>query len=247
MNNAHRIAAFAAGFDPASLTLADVAGAARSLLDTHAVAIAGWNEPTSLRLRRYLAGAASAPPGASLWREQGGQADAEQAALANGVAAHVLDYDDVSSPMRGHPSVALWPALVALGEQRGLPGARLASAYAVGFEIIVKLARGMAQPHYAQGWHSTSGLGTLGCAAACSHLLGLDAQATAHALGIAVAQTAGTRQNFGSDTKSFQAGHANMAGLRAALLADTGYRAGAAAWDSRGWPSSRSSCAREGR
>ena len=166
---------------------------------------------------------------ARLWR--GGRGSLEGAALANGVAAHVLDYDDVSSPMRGHPGVAIWPALLALGDARKVSGGQLASAFVVGFEVIVKLSRAMAVKHYARGWHSTSSIGAIGAAVACAHLLRLDAARTISAIGLAVAQTAGARQNFGTDAKSFQAGQANAAALRAALLAETGFSASPAALD----------------
>lgn len=225
-----QIAGFSVAFRSDRLTgsLREICG--RSLVDLHAAAIAGWSEPAAERARRYVAGLGTETGGAAgLWR--GGRCSVEGAALANGVAAHVLDYDDVSSPMRGHPGVAIWPALLALGEARKVSGDRLASAFVVGFEVIVKLSRAMAERHYARGWHSTSSIGTIGSAVACAHLLQLGVAETANAIGLAVAQTAGTRQNFGTDAKSFQAGQANAAALRAALLAETGFSASPAALD----------------
>lgn len=228
-----KIASYAAQFAPDRLTREHHLAAARTLVDTHAVAVGGWFEPAPTRFRQYAqaaglycsGGSDRADGSAGLWLG-GMRANAEVAAMANGVAGHVLDYDDVSSEMRGHPSAALWPALLALGESRDVSGARLISAFIVGFELIVKLSRGMAQEHYARGWHSTSGIGTVACAVACAHLLNLQAAAIQNAIGIAVAQTAGTRQNFGSDAKSFQAGHCNGAGVRSALLAEAGFTGG---------------------
>ena len=136
-----------------------------------------------------------------------------------------LDYDDVTSPLRGHPSVAMLPALIALGEHLDAPGRALAGAYVVGFDVICRLARAMALRHYVRGWHSTATIGGIGCAVACARLLGLDATRTANAVGLAVAQAAGSRANFGTHAKSFQAGHANALGLRAALLAREGFDA----------------------
>ncbi|MBN8960612.1 MAG: MmgE/PrpD family protein [Rhizobiales bacterium] len=225
-----RIARFATAFGPDRLTAPLRAACGRSLVDLHAAAIAGWDEPAAERVRRYCASlSGGAVDVVRLWR--GGYGSLEGAALANGVAAHVLDYDDVSSPMRGHPGVAIWPALLALGEARKASGDQLASAFIVGFEVIVKLSRAMAVRHYARGWHSTSSIGTIGAAVACAYLLRLDATRAINAIGLAVAQAAGTRQNFGTDAKSFQAGQANAAGLRAALLAETGFSASPAALD----------------
>lgn len=230
---AQRIAAFVVAFDPESVTEALLESVARSLFDTHAVAIGGFGEPAAVRARAYVEALGWPTGGATVWG-LGERTVPETAALLNGITAHVLDYDDVNSPMRGHPSVVLWPALVALGEHRDLAGSRLASAYVVGFEVLVKLSRAMAEHHYALGWHSTPGLGTLAATAACAHLLELDEEATAHALGLAVAQTAGTRQNFGSDAKSFQAGQACAAAIRATSLAEQGFTAGSEAIDGAG-------------
>lgn len=235
-----RIAAYAAGFDPGALTAEEQAACARSWFDTVAVALAGGREPATQRARGYVSAQFGlhepiAPPGphatqARIWGERAGTT-LEAAALLNGVAGHVLDYDDVTSPMRGHPSIALWPALMALADARDLPGARLASGYLIGFEVICRFSRAMANKHYARGWHSTASIGTLGAAAACAHLAGLDEPRTANALGLAVAMSGGTRQNFGTDAKSFQAGQCGAAALRAVLLAEGGFDASPEAID----------------
>ncbi|MES2184136.1 MAG: MmgE/PrpD family protein [Pseudomonadota bacterium] len=237
LSAAERIAGFAAGFDPASLTGPQRQLCGRSLADTWAVAFAGRDEPAPTAALRYLREAsllrlADAGQGgsAALWgRDE--RAAPEIAAWWNGVAGHVLDYDDVTVPMRGHPSVVLWPALLALGEARDLPGERVVAAFVVGMEVICKLSRAMALEHYARGWHSTASIGVVGSTAACAYLLQLDARQTTHALGLAVAQAAGTRENVGTEAKSFQAGHANGAAVRAASLAAAGFMAGEHALD----------------
>ena len=227
------IAAFAADFDSARLDDRHIRQCGRALADTMAVAIAARGEPAVHRAYRYIDSLAprlidgrgtSQPSTASLWGWQ--QASTvEGAALFNGIAGHVLDFDDASSPMSGHPSVALLPALVALAEARGTAGIRLISAYIVGFEICCKLGRALDVTHYARGWHMTPTIGTIAAAAACGHLLDLDSGQIVHAIGLAIAQTAGTRENFGTDAKSFQAGQLNAAAIRAALLAEQGFTA----------------------
>jgi 2-methylcitrate dehydratase PrpD len=211
---------------------------ARALADTFAVAVAGANEGTCLRALNYVrqeldggnARRAGASGSATLWG-MGISAPPEAAALWNGIAAHVLDYDDVTSPMGGHPSVALLPALVALAEARGLHGESLVSAYIVGFEAACKLGWALGSAHYDKGWHTTSSIGTVAAATACAKLLGLDARGISNAIGLAVAQTAGTRENFGTDAKAFQAGQCGAAAVRAALLAEQGFSASATALD----------------
>jgi 2-methylcitrate dehydratase PrpD len=233
-----RIARFATTFDPSSVTAAQRELCVRSLADTWAVAFAGRNESASTSALRYLrdSGQLHGPghEGAlcSLWG-QPERAAPETAAFWNGVTGHVLDYDDVTVPMRGHPSVVLWPALLALAEAHDLPGERVMAAFVVGVEVICKLSRAIALPHYAKGWHSTASIGVLGATAACASLLRLDVPQTLAALGLAVAQAAGSRENVGTEAKSFQAGQANGAAVRAASLAAAGYVAGEHAIEGR--------------
>src|SRR6516164_7400364 len=233
------LAAFAADFDSSSLGEDQVARCGRALGDTMAVAIAAQNEPTVRRAYDYvetlmppLAGGQGRNQhgAASLWG-RGQQSTVEGAALFNGIAAHALDFDDASSPMSGHPSIALLPCLIALAEARQIEGIRVASAYVIGFEICCKLGRALDLMHYARGWHMTATMGTIGAAAACGHLLELDAERITHAIGLALAQTGGTRENFGTDAKAFQAGQANAAAIRATLLAEQGFTASPHALD----------------
>ena len=231
MTPSEQIGQFSAAFNAGSMTPTLRHECARSLLDTFAVGVAGKNEPASMRAMAYLATLGSGSD-ASLWG-CAGRVPAEAAAFYNGVAAHVLDYDDVTSPLRGHPSVVLWPALIAVAEAKSIDMGRIQSAYVVGFEVMCKLAKAVAVQAYATGWHVTASIGIIGATAAVAHLLRLDGEQTAHAIGIAVAQAAGTRANFGSDAKSFQAGHANAAAIRAARLAQAGFTSSPDAMDAR--------------
>jgi 2-methylcitrate dehydratase PrpD len=81
--------------------------------------------------------------------------------------------------------------------------------------------------HYDVGFHSTATLGTFGAAAACAHLLGLEAGQWVHAMGLAGTQAAGLKAAFGTMTKPFHAGHAAAGGLLAALLARRGFTSAA--------------------
>ena len=217
------IATFAANFRNYALTPAQRHLAYRALVDTYAVAIAGRHEDAPRIARAYVADIAGQGR-ASVWASDESMR-AEEAAWLNAITAHVLDYDDVMQPMRGHISAALVPPLAALAQQIGASGRDYAQAYIAGFEVLAKFSRVMAIEHYSKGWHSTSALGVLGGAIAGSVLLGLDESRTAHALGLAVAQAGGTRQNFGTMAKSFQAGQCAAAAVRACLLAQAGFTA----------------------
>src|SRR4029078_827782 len=97
-----------------------------------------------------------------------------EAAFAEGLAANVLDFDDCTDTLGGHPSSPILPALIALAEELDASGRDLMTAYVVGFEIEQYLRRGGNLHHYEKGWHPTATLGVFGAAAACSKLMRLD-------------------------------------------------------------------------
>jgi 2-methylcitrate dehydratase PrpD len=168
-------------------------------------------------------------------REQGGQEVATvlghagrlpvaSAALVNGTASHALDFDDVNLAMPGHPSVAILPALLALAEERGSSGVDVLTAFVAGYELRCRVGRIIAPGHYdGLGFHATATVGSFGAAASCAHLLGLDTQRFAMALGIAGTQAAGLKSMFGTMCKPLHAGKAAYHGLMAAKLAARGF------------------------
>jgi 2-methylcitrate dehydratase PrpD len=131
---------------------------ARAVLNTVAVGIAAREEPAARLAMRRATAQGDGP--CTLWAAGGSaRVREEEAAWANGVIAHVLDFDDVTSPMRGHPSVAMLPALLGLAEAEGLAVDDVVLAYVAGFKVIAALSVAMAAPHYAFGWHSTATIG----------------------------------------------------------------------------------------
>ncbi len=146
-----------------------------------------------------------------------------QAALANGTAAHALDFDDVHPAMRGHPTVAVLPAVLAEAEAGAHSGRATLSAFVAGVEIACRVGALLGDAHYMRGFHATGVVGTLGAAAGAARLRGLDAGAMARALGIAASQAAGLKGAFGTMCKPLHAGKAAANGLLAARLAARGY------------------------
>jgi len=221
-----RLARFAAD---AEVPAAARAAAARAFLDTAGVMLAGSTEPVA-RIVQALAAEEGGHPCCQVLGTPD-RTGAALAALANGAAAHALDYDDMCFVSLAHPSAALVPAALAAGELAGASGAAVLDAYVVGFEVECALGRVMNPRHYTQGWHCTSTLGALGAAAAAARLLGLDAEAAGRALAIAASGAAGLKENFGTMTKPLHAGDAARSGVVAALLARGGLTASARAID----------------
>ena len=147
------------------------------------------------------------------------------AALANGIAGHALDFDDTNFAMMGHPSVPVLSAALAAGELALADGRALLHAFLLGFEVETTLGEVVNPAQYQRGFHATGTLGALGAAAAASKLLALGPIQTRHAMAIAASQASGLKENFGTMTKPFHAGHAARNGLLAALLAREGFTA----------------------
>ncbi len=152
----------------------------------------------------------------------GFRTSAQQAAWANGVAAHALDFD-ASYVTMGQPMAGLAPAVFALADAQESSGSRLLTAYLVGYEITGKLVRTIATRSDGSAWHATATVGTLGCAAAASHLLNLSEDEVRMALGIAASMASGIVANFGTMTKPLHAGLAARNGVLAARLAQRGF------------------------
>jgi 2-methylcitrate dehydratase PrpD len=203
----------------------------RAALDTLGVMLAGAGEPAA----RIVRGAIRAEGGLPLCTVIGTtmRTAPTWAALANGVAAHAHDFDDTNFALMGHPSAPLLAATLAGAESEMADGRALVLAYVIGFEVATTLGTALNPAHYTRGWHATSTLGTLGCAAAATRILDLDVDRTRHALGIAASLASGLKENFGSMTKPYHAGHAARNGVWAALLAREGFTASDTALDGR--------------
>lgn len=226
---AQRLAAKVAAFDPGQIIPKARERALIGILDTVAVTLAGAREPCVQKLRA-VPGICDAP-GPSTLIGLAGKGSMLDAALINGTASHALDYDDFSSVFGGHQSAPLVPALFALAEAENLSGKAVVTAYAIGVETEIRLARAVHFHHYDKGWHPTATLGTIGAAAATAHLLRLPEDQIVVALALAVSQASGVKANFGTMTKPFHVGMCSRAGLLATLMARQGYTANPAAFE----------------
>ena len=193
-----------------------------AIQDCVGVALAGARQAAGAIPAEWARRSAGAG-GATVWG-QDFKTSAHDAALVNGTAAHALDYDDVTWGLIGHPSVSLVPAVFAVGETIGASGRDALHAYVVGFEVMAKLGR-TTQPRHSLdgGWHATGTIGAFGATAACCKLLGLDAERTAHALGIVYSMTSGNVSNFGTMCKPLHAGLAARNAVEASLWAQAGF------------------------
>ncbi len=214
-----QIAAFALSSAADSLPPAVKHAVRRAMLDSFGVAVAGSTHEAA----KKVAGLASKVPGPCGVIGTDIRTDAINAALANGVSAHVLDWDDTILPTRAHLSAALLPPLMAVGEERGWTIGQLIQAFAVGFEIQSRINLAVYPSVHLRGWQGTGIAGGAGTAAALGRLMGLSLQQTCHAMGIAATGAAGLTATFGSMAKALNIGRAGASGLQSALLAAEGF------------------------
>ena len=99
-----------------------------SCFDVLGVILAGSAQPVGGIIQQYVSDLGGSPDATVL--SSGQKTSVANAALANGTMGHALDYDDFGG--FGHPTVAIFPALLALGESIGATGRDLIEAYVIG-------------------------------------------------------------------------------------------------------------------
>jgi 2-methylcitrate dehydratase PrpD len=196
--------------------------AKRALVDHVGVAVAAAGHPAVdalLRTSNRLVG-----PGEYTVIGRSETASMPYAALTNGFAAHLLDYDDTFNPgdTTVHGSAPVWPVIFALAESRPVTGAEALTAFVAGFETECRLGRAAGDAHYEIGWHVTGTVGHVGAAAAAGRVLRLSPAVLNQALGSAGTQAAGLKAVYGTDGKPLHAGKAAMDGLLSAVMAEEG-------------------------
>ena len=211
------IGKFVAGLRYEQIPAEAVPTVARGFTDCVGVLIAGLPEPVT----SIVANSVGYPdPINTIADFAPSRISAPDMALIYGTAAHALDYDDTG--LTGHPSAVLAPTVLALGEWLGKSGREIGTAYAAGYEVMVRLGLAMEPNLYNRGWHATGVLGVFGACAAAGKVLGLSEAHLTSAFAIAASQAAGLRELFGTPSKCIHQGKAAMAGVLACLWAKEG-------------------------
>jgi len=207
---------------------ADVIKAAKpAILDYIAVTMAGSQEPSG-KIVSEMVRENQSPPEATVIGQRY-KASCALAALANGTAAHVQDYDDCLDFVNAglaHPTTGTFSGLLTIGEKYHMTGKELLTAYCLGVEAYGKIGlltseRGVG----GGGGESTGVLGVMGATAALSKLLKLDEFKMMMAFGIASTMSCSLIRNFGSMAGHLHGGNAARNGIEAVILAQKGYTA----------------------
>ncbi|MXZ89890.1 MAG: MmgE/PrpD family protein [Chloroflexi bacterium] len=221
MSATRTLAQFISDTDFADLPPPVVEAAKIAILDGVANVVAGSVQELADIIGRYVQDAGGSPQSSVVgW---GYQTNPPAAAFANGVFGHCLDYEIQGFPPT-HGTSSCLPAALALAEQHHVPGRRVITAYALGWEIQGRL-RAASAPATRPGYHPPGLVGPLGGAAAAAKTLDLDTEQTLMALGIAASRTGGLTANTGTMVKSTHPGNAARMGAEAGILAAMGYTA----------------------
>lgn len=151
------------------------------------------------------------------------KATPRQAALLNGFIGHALDYDDVHSDVRGHPSTVILPALISAATSVAVGGERLLASYILGVETMARFGKSIGSEHYLKGWHNTYTLGVIAAAVAVANLKSFTQEQLEKTIGFAATQSSGLRNQFGTEAKPLHAGMAAQAALLAVSLAEADF------------------------
>ena len=205
----------------ADISAEAVAATKRHILDCTGVGLAATTEPAGrivLEVTRDQGGAHQARVFGSNIRTS-----AIAAAWANGSLSHLLDYDDTGF---SHPTACILPAALALAEGANATGADLVAAVCVGLEVFERLSSSGRQHEpelRRRGFHPTSVYRCAAAAAAAGSIVRLNPAQMAVAIGLALANSGGLTQHFGTWGKGIHAGNTARAGVTSVALARRDY------------------------
>ncbi|MCD6076303.1 MAG: 2-methylcitrate dehydratase [Ramlibacter sp.] len=157
------------------------------------------------------------------------------AALANAYLLHGLDFDDTHPASIVHPTVASFPAALAVAETQNATWGELIAAYVAGMETCIRLGQSVSGGFHHAGFHATGLLSHFSSAVVAGRLFGLSPEQIVGAQGIAASTSAGVQVFLenGAWTKRLHPGWGAMSGITAAQLMRHGFLAPQRAYEGR--------------
>ncbi|MDB5808653.1 MAG: 2-methylcitrate dehydratase [Betaproteobacteria bacterium] len=217
-----RLATHAAGLTFEKLPADTVQAFKRTLLDFLTCAISGAAMPVSQALLGYFVENDATRISSVIGN--GAKLSAPNAALVTGANVHGLDFDDGHTQGSAHAAGVIFPAVMAVAQQRGSTAHEIAAAVVCGYDVMCRIAATMHPESARRGYHNTALAGVFGATAAVSNLLKLDGDKTLHALGLAGSFSAGIREYLdeGAEIKRIHPGKAARDGIICAEFAKRG-------------------------
>ena len=221
------LAEFASSLEFEQIPAEVIQRAKDTLADTLAVAMYGSTLPWSQMMTAF-AKESGKTGHAQVLGVKGLQLEPNSAALANGSFTHAFEMDCLTKPNSGsHPGATVFVPLLALAQTHQSSGRDLLTSFVAGTELMIRVGRATQHSQEEHGFHAPGTTGPFGSAAACARLLGLNAEQTTNALGIAASMAGGllefAKSGTGAMVKRMHMGRAAQAGVMAATLAKKGY------------------------
>ena len=216
-----RLAEFLAAARYSDLPPSLIEHAKRAVLDWLGSALAGSLESPARMAQQYVSSLGVSSEATVF---PGARSSASGAALANGVASHILEFDDIHKTSTVHAGAPVISAALAVAEREHVDGRAFLLAVALGYEAALRIGEAVNPSHY-RYWHPTGTAATFGAAAAAGSLTQLNAAQMLDALGSAGTQAAGLWE-FNADgamSKHLHPGKAAFNGVLSADLARLGF------------------------
>ncbi len=215
------IADFVTSFDLNTAPVELIDRARVGITDTVGVMLAGSRQEVSQILCEMVQHEGAAPAASIVGQSL--RASPQLAALANGVAAHAMDYD--FTYVAGQAASAVLPAVLPLAETTGASPSEMVAAFVIGCEVAARVGRSNFFASSLGGWHTTGMVGVIAAAAASTRLLKVPAARIPSVIGISASLASGISVNFGTMSKPLHSGNAARNGVMAALLGSHGFTA----------------------
>ena len=208
---------------PQSLPAEAFAKAELHLLDTFGLALASYSQDYAAP---SLAGiCAAAGQGDCFVIGSTKRLAPRDAAFANGLLMHGLDFDDTHLASIIHASVASLPTALAISEQVDATWDEMLCAYILGMEVAIRIGASVQGGFHHVGFHATGIVSHFSAAVVAGKLLGLDAEQLCAAQGVAASTTSGVQAFLeeGAWTKRMHPGWGALAGITAAHMVQAGF------------------------
>jgi 2-methylcitrate dehydratase PrpD len=220
---ARRIAELAAGLDYEAIPERARERARIQILDGLGVGLASNAYPFAERAMAGLVALGGTGDCTVIGRRE--RLPVRDAALANGILIHGLDFDDTHLASIVHATAACLPCALSLGEFLGAHGRDLLTAYVAGMEVAIRIGAAVKGGFHHAGFHATGIVSHFSSAVVAGKLLGLTAEQILAAQGIVSSSAAGLQLFLeeGAWNKRFHPGWGAVAGITAARLAQHGF------------------------
>lgn len=216
-----RFADFISDLSFDSMPVQVIEEAKKDLLELLSFSFARYNSPAERVIKSYVLGLKGARE-STVWLRNGEKVPAPNASLANGSLS-----GSGSRFAFGHFAGPIHSAAIATAELKQASGKELLTSVIAGYEVCLRIGKGIQPPLVLNNFQPCGTLGTFGATAASAKALGLKGEKMLNAIGLGGVQASGFMEysKYLTDDLFFMSGRAAQSGVLAAFLAERGLTA----------------------